>query len=225
MPPRKVIKLKRKRPYKRNRRVFRRRVPRNPRTTILPRRLFVKLKYASDQIGTTVSTSYGVHQFALNGCHDPDLTGGGHQPMGWDQLKALYNDYRVHACGVKVEGMMLTSGTSGIVAVGAKLGGGLPTSLAALMEDTSYSHRIVNSERPFVIKRYFDVAKVAGKSKTAIRGEADFSAGVGANPTTGLGYISVAWQNVDSTTSTGFNIRVTLTYYLEFNDLAVLATS
>lgn len=32
-----------------------------------------------------------VHLFALNGIYDPDITGVGHQPRGFDQLSALYD--------------------------------------------------------------------------------------------------------------------------------------
>lgn len=36
-----------------------------------------------------------VHHFCANGLHDPDITGTGHQPLGWDQWKNFYNHYTV----------------------------------------------------------------------------------------------------------------------------------
>lgn len=33
--------------------------------------------------------------FSLNGLYDPDITGGGHQPIGFDQLISMYDHYTV----------------------------------------------------------------------------------------------------------------------------------
>lgn len=45
-----------------------------------------------------------VHYFSANGLHDPNITGTGHQPLGWDQWKAFYNHYAVLGakCTVRV---------------------------------------------------------------------------------------------------------------------------
>jgi len=37
----------------------------------------------------------GVYVLSLNGLYDPDATGSGHQPRGFDQLLALYDHYVV----------------------------------------------------------------------------------------------------------------------------------
>lgn len=39
--------------------------------------------------------------FTLNGLFDPDITGAGHQPIGFDQLMPLYDHYTVIAAKVK----------------------------------------------------------------------------------------------------------------------------
>jgi hypothetical protein len=46
-----------------------------------------------------VSSSLRV--ISMNGLYDPDVTGVGHQPMGFDQLMAIYGRYQVMRCTVK----------------------------------------------------------------------------------------------------------------------------
>lgn len=40
--------------------------------------------------------AYSVHTFHANSLYDPDYTGVGVQPFGFDQWSAFYNQYRVH---------------------------------------------------------------------------------------------------------------------------------
>lgn len=44
---------------------------------------------------TSTTGTIAVNNFAANGMHDPDLTGAGHQPLRWDQMKLFYNHYIV----------------------------------------------------------------------------------------------------------------------------------
>lgn len=43
-----------------------------------------------------------VHVFSGNGCYDPDVTGVGHQPTGFDQLMAIFDHYVVTDVSIKV---------------------------------------------------------------------------------------------------------------------------
>lgn len=89
-----------KRRFSRRRRLFRRRSRRttNILRTIQPfaPRSIVTLKYCeSFTITTNTATSTGLYKFNLNSIYDPDRTGVGHQPYGFDQYAQLYNRYRV----------------------------------------------------------------------------------------------------------------------------------
>lgn len=64
-----------------------------------------KLTYEEDislSVGTAGTTGTQ-HRWSLNNLHDPNVTGGGHQPYGWDALKVAYNRYKVNGCFVKME--------------------------------------------------------------------------------------------------------------------------
>jgi len=59
-------------------------------------RFITSHKYAE---AVTVSTvGMGTYKWNLNSLYDPNRTGGGHQPYGYDQLATLYNRYRVISC-------------------------------------------------------------------------------------------------------------------------------
>jgi len=44
----------------------------------------------------------GSYSFACNGLHDPNITGIGHQPYGYDQMGLLYNHYEVLSSRIKI---------------------------------------------------------------------------------------------------------------------------
>lgn len=90
--------------FMRKRRFARRRRPQ--RTLVnralhpIPQRYITKHKYCE-----TVSTDVnGLYTFNLNSLYDPNRTGIGHQPYGYDTLATMYNRYRVISCGWRVTG-------------------------------------------------------------------------------------------------------------------------
>jgi hypothetical protein len=74
----------------------------NGNFTFLDPHKYVSLKYA-DLYSESLATVTGTNQVMnLNSIFDPDRTGTGHQPYGYDQLAALYNRYRVLAVDYKI---------------------------------------------------------------------------------------------------------------------------
>jgi hypothetical protein len=59
----------------------------------LNRKLIYHERYI--QLDPGVSGVVSVQKFSANGCYDPDVTGTGHQPMGFDQIMQLYYHYGV----------------------------------------------------------------------------------------------------------------------------------
>jgi len=54
-----------------------------------------KLKYCDTFTINPGVGSVGTYVFSANGLYDPNISGLGHQPYGFDQLAALYNHYMV----------------------------------------------------------------------------------------------------------------------------------
>lgn len=61
----------------------------------LPKAITVRMRYVSQfPLNPAIGTPT-FYQLSANGLYDPDVTGGGHQPNGFDQMMSLYNHYEV----------------------------------------------------------------------------------------------------------------------------------
>lgn len=75
----------------------------------IPDSMTVKLTYADQfTLDPGVGGTPATYVFRANGCNDPDYTGTGHQPYGWDEYTTLYNHYIV--LGSKIELVATNSG-------------------------------------------------------------------------------------------------------------------
>lgn len=92
----------RRKPRAVRRKRFARRRPRltnvNRSLQPIPARYICKMKYSEN----VTTDSNGHYVFNLNSVYDPNRTGIGHQPYGFDVLSGLYNRYRVISCGWRI---------------------------------------------------------------------------------------------------------------------------
>jgi len=73
-------------------------------TTILRRQTRSRLTFQKREhlSGSLPADQNGFFQYNMNGCYDPEVIIGGGQPRGYDQLAALYQEYKVMACSAEV---------------------------------------------------------------------------------------------------------------------------
>lgn len=78
---------------------IRRSLPTNgmPQSYLCKHKYNTQIQQNPDALGVPVSW-----YFSMNSMFDPDRTGVGHQPMGFDQVAAFYENYRVVGCKIKV---------------------------------------------------------------------------------------------------------------------------
>jgi len=158
----------------------------------LPTKKFVRLKYVSNTVLGAAMGAVGVHQYRANGMYDPDYTGAGHQPYGFDQLMAKYNHFTVLKCKChlkitsvvaqdSVYGICLTD-TNGQVAAAYAMNG-YETVMEMPFRSKTLLHSIptdVEASRSCAL--WFDAAKFFGKSQSQIAGERDYRGTVAADP-------------------------------------------
>lgn len=91
-----------RRPWSSSRRAF---VPRGPLVKVspFPDSITVALPYCAQLNYATSAAAVLTNQsWSMNSVFDPDYTGGGHQPQGFDEYAALYDSYRVNYVDVEL---------------------------------------------------------------------------------------------------------------------------
>jgi len=74
----------------------------SPSWTFLDPHKFMTLRYV-ENFTTSIATTVGSQQtMNLNSLFDPNRTGTGHQPYGYDTIATLYNRYRVISTRYKI---------------------------------------------------------------------------------------------------------------------------
>lgn len=69
----------------------------------IPAKKRVKMTFTDTRNLTSTSGVFTKYTYRGNGAYDPDQTGVGLQPYGFDQMMALYANFRVHGAKCKVQ--------------------------------------------------------------------------------------------------------------------------
>lgn len=101
MPLKKRLYRKRKPTNRR----FKKRSTVNTNRALAPfaQRYITKMKYAETIFINAAGPS--AYRWSLNSCFDPNFSGIGHQPHGFDTLSTIYNRYRVIGCSYTISGV------------------------------------------------------------------------------------------------------------------------
>lgn len=153
--------------------------------------------------------SYTQNKYRANSCYDPDLTGGGHQPMGFDQWMAMYKKFCVIGARISVTPTTPNSASNqipGYLCILLSSDGNAGSAIASATGFWETQHRIsgiVNygeggglawnyppgntATGNFSAKKFFGVKSLIGNQLYA--GDA------GANPSTGAYFEVTAFHN------------------------------
>lgn len=216
MPGRGKARIGKKRSYK-----PKRKYGNKPRTTNINRslqpfasRYIAKLKYSE---AYTLSTLNSYQQLVnLNSLFDPNRTGVGHQPYGFDQLTTIYNRYRVIACSYVINAY---SGTSPIRF------GCLPTnevppftsSMSELCENprARFKIQMPNGSTSTIVGKTY-IPALMGRTKAQYMADDRFQATMTSSPQD-LALLLITGQSL-ADVNTDITVSVTLEFTAEFFD-------
>lgn len=141
--------------------------PRSVKVGAIPDKMYVTLKYNDRYTISPAAGALGVRRFSCNSLHDPDLTGGGHQPLYYDQLvntlegNGLYHKYMVNEVSYSIK--LVNSSTNTEVSVTV-----LPTTHGN--EVTSADDPDAINENPYARRKILGV-NTAGKNQCTFNGK------------------------------------------------------
>lgn len=192
-------------------------------------RYLCKMKYAEIRSVTgPIGGGLAQYNFNLNSIYDPNLSGIGHQPYGYDQLADLYNRYRVFKVDYAISA--LTTDAAGVAysvlaalpaneAISGSLG------VAEVMENprAKYITQAPNAALK-VLKGSVSLPSLVGRSKSQYMSDDRYQAAWGASPAEQAvlnimaGTIAGSGGNGGTATNT-MTLSVSLVYHVECFDV------
>lgn len=210
---------------KKNRKQARRRAARKkgspqPFSTapLLPPNRVAKLAY-NEQVSVTEAT-VGVgatYTFSLNSLFDPNSSGTGSQPVGFDQIMAMYTQFRVLACKVKVV-YSNAGGVNNLVGLFGSYQPAFPNNPAAWpcqpYGTTAALENSAGRSTRTLIKR-FDIPTVLGLKRAQYLDDMDFVGTASGNPTR-QAYVIIWVRSMGSTAGAAF-LNVSMEFDVQFS--------
>lgn len=181
---------------------------------LFPPSVMKRLRYSSNFALASTAGAVASYVFAVNGLYDPDVTGTGHQPMGFDEMMIYFNHYVVSHC--KVTAVAKCVSTSKMTVCMRQDASSTPiTSIDRVVEIgggvLEYLEISTTALATKKLELGFDIAKIQGISKSALTADSSLRGTSAANPTE-LTYCHI--QNWDANAQTG---TVVFDIILEFD--------
>lgn len=190
---------------------------------VVPERLLVCLPY-QEFVGLG-SAFFVDYRFNLNSIFDPNQTGTGHQPLGYDQWALFYNRYRV--ISTRVTARFLNVSTTEAAEVGIIASNSL-TALGSIdafeqADSLTTAVSVRGGLDMKTLQRVYSLAKVNGKTDSQYLSSDDTGSPFGNSPNESIAL------HVCASTYTGNNVSVEcqlrIEYYVELSDPKDLSVS
>lgn len=198
--------------------------------SLFPDRRVVTLNYADLVTLTPVSGNIKSYRFAANGLFDPDITAGGHQPLGFDQLSPFYAKMTVIASTISATFSVASTATNLAYQLGIHRNPNLasvPSSFLTYQENGNVSMKSFQfgsgSNKSPTVKQSF-VTKKHMSVKDPLD-EPSLASTAAANPTTLCAYDIFCGAADGATTNPALNVNIQIKYVIICSDPIPVASS
>lgn len=188
-------------------------------TLICPDSVRVKLPFTQTLTPGTASGGLYVYQYRGNSAFDPDYTGVGLQPNGYDQWSQFYNEYVVLGSEITVEFIAAGAYVSELVVVPAfNSGSPANTKEAAGWRYAKTFTNLTGSNAAYKkVTCGMSTAQMCGVPPESVVYDSEYSATTASSPgNNSTWYWDIFVQNVSNSTSLSDVLRVTLTFDIKF---------
>ncbi len=197
-------------------------------TVVAPDSVRVSLPYEVVLEPATTLGSLYLYQFRGNSAFDPDLTGAGSQPTGFDQWSAFYNEYTVLSSHFEVEYICATSAGVEVVTYPSYNTTSPSTSFDASSRPYAKRCLLLNAGNGVkeTLRSNMSTAQMLGVRDEAIIDDDAYGATISANPgSAAVWYWNVVAQNTTNTNTLADAVRIRLVYDVLFHDRVQLSLS
>lgn len=150
----------------------------------VPDRMLLKLPYYADVRLTKSGASSYTWNWNLNSIYDPDRTGTGHQPLGYDQWGIFYNRYRVYGVQFDVTYTNMTSIPCRVFNTAGNEG--LTSQDESMLEQAHIKSVQLapagSGKDTMRIKKFYSIPRIMGRPTVAYKSDDRYGAQWGANP-------------------------------------------
>lgn len=194
-----------------------------------PPAIRLRIKFAQRSALVCTSGVRAVQIWSMNGLFDPDFTGSGLQPEGFDEWMALYEQYRVIKSKITITLAVLgtTAPTSAFRAI---LMPATTTVAETTMDDAAasiYAQEIVSmgvTNPTKKLSKCMSVATVRGVRPQSVMDEASYAGNSFGNPTYGA-YWHLYVEPVDAFSTVTVYAFTEIEYYVDFFEREAAALS
>ena len=160
-------------------------------STPMARELFTTLRYVeSIVLGNEVVSglSKAPYIFTLNGLYDPNITGTGHQPRGYDQITPFYKAYTVLGVSIRIRSSASNLNVNADAVLCLRLKSALTSTSMAGMASADFQEASscmcweADTQQAELDLGYISIADIEGVSKDKVMSDDQYSAGVAGNP-------------------------------------------
>lgn len=184
-----------------------------------------KLRYVETRALSTGTNGIAYYNWNLNSVYDPNQTGTGHQPYGFDQLSPIYNRYRVISVRYRVT-YMNTNGTNMINWAIPSNAGVAPTDVNQVQENPRIKWRMQQLGGPlYPVNGKIYLPSLTGLNANQYMADDRYQATTTASPDESLLLTTGIAPTIPGTEAITANVTVELDYLVEFFDPKTLAQS
>lgn len=225
------IKMPRRKFAPKRRLIRRKRLARRPkRTTVtvnralspIPQRYITKMKYSET---ITTSAVFGAYAMNLNSLWDPNSSGVGHQPYGYDQLAVLYNRYRVVSCGYRLN-LAVGSATTPVILTAMPSNTVVTASSASEIRENPRAKYITQNPgaSSMVLHNKCYIPSLVGRTKAQYMADDRYQATTVDSPNE-LAILNIQTFSGSDVAAPSVQVQVVMEFLVEFFDIKSLGQS